>query len=100
MHQDRSASAYYASCEAREGIPARHQQVHLMLCLKTGDDMLHECPSKPWRLHCSAVPPGTEVSRRCVDNAAAAEAGSDGELRPQAASSKAGYAGGAGASKG
>ena len=39
-----------------------------------------------------AVPPGTEVSRRCVDNGATTGAGSDGELGPQVASRKAGYA--------
>ena len=32
------------------------------------DIILRDCPSKPYRLHCSVVPPGTEVSRRCVDN--------------------------------
>ena len=55
--------------------------------------MLRECPSKPWRLPCLAVPTGTGVSRRCVDKGATAGAGSDGELGPQAASRKAGYAG-------
>ena len=84
---------------------------------------LLERPSKPWRLRCLAVPPGTEASRRCADQGAAAGAGGDdhlkrqkiimrlqfkncgrapraragaggdGELGPQAVSGKAGHAG-------
>ena len=59
-------------------------------------DMLRECPSKPRRLRCLAAPPGTEVSRRCVDNGATTGAGSDGGLGPRTgrpAGRKAGRAG-------
>ena len=50
-------------------------------------------PYKLWLLHCLTVPPGTEVSLRCLDNGAPAGAGSKSELGSQAASRKAGYAG-------
>ena len=47
-------------------------------CTGRSDEILRECPSKPWRLHCLAVPTGTEVSRRCVDDGATAGAGGYG----------------------
>ena len=48
QHTKGSASTYDASCEAREGIPARPQQFRPMLQLRKGDDILLECLSKPF----------------------------------------------------
>ena len=48
QHTKGNASTYHASCEAREGIPARPQQFHLMLQSRKGDDILLECLSKPF----------------------------------------------------
>ena len=90
-NQDGSASAYDASGWARQGIPARRQQLRPTLRSRKGDDIPRERPSKPSRLHCLALPPGTEVSRLCVDNRAT-PAGSDGQLGLHAASRKASYA--------
>ena len=46
-HQDGSAGAHDASCEAREGMPAGRQQFRPTLRSRKGDEILRECPSKP-----------------------------------------------------
>ena len=40
-------ATYDASCEAREGIPARRQQFSPTLHSRMVDEILRECPSKP-----------------------------------------------------